>query len=261
MTADDQGAHVNHVDPVSQGGIGEFQGGVLLDHRNAFSSQCRLIDAELVGFNHPGVGRHAVAGAENNQVAETDVLHWDLLALAVPLHSGQRMDNLLQRLDGALGFTFGDITDHCIANFDSQNHHGVHCPAGNHRKSSRHAEQSNGKRHELTGKHTPFGARRRFRKFIGGEFLQSFFRGGLSQADIGGAAEHFQSQRGGGMRARGAPVAREWDVKCAAGWCEIYPAAWHQWAHGLRVGRQDLGRRWSLQQLPRLPDGFVAHTG
>ena len=68
---------------------------VLLD-RDALAGEGALLDLQRRGDDHPAVGRDAVAGIDQHDVAGHDLVGRDLRHLTVPPHLGDRLHHLAE---------------------------------------------------------------------------------------------------------------------------------------------------------------------
>ena len=92
MAAGDVGVHERHVDvrsPIATS-AGRAASVALLD-RDALAGQGALLDLQRGGDDHPAVGRHAVAGVDDDDVAGHDLVGGDLEDVAVAPHLGDRL--------------------------------------------------------------------------------------------------------------------------------------------------------------------------
>ena len=78
-------------------------GGDVLQHRGALAGEGGLLDLEGGGHEQPAVGRHAVAGLEQHDVARHQLGGVDLDGDAVAPHPGDVLQHLLQRGQARLG--------------------------------------------------------------------------------------------------------------------------------------------------------------
>ena len=106
VAAGDVGVHEGHVDAVAQRHVGSDDGlGVLLDG-HALAGQRAFLDLQRRRHDHPAVGRHAVAGIDQHDVAGHDLVGGDLDHVAVAPHLGDRLHHLAEGRCGGLGFAF-----------------------------------------------------------------------------------------------------------------------------------------------------------
>jgi hypothetical protein len=93
--------------------------------RHRLSSQCRLIDAEIPNPDHAKVGRNAVAGFKQHEVAGHNVLGGDADPLPIANGRGAGIDHPPDRLERSLGAAFLEIADDCVEQHNGQHHDGV----------------------------------------------------------------------------------------------------------------------------------------
>ena len=101
-TAGDDRACVHHVELVGQRRSGWTGPGGFLPHRQRFAGEQRLVDLEPVRGNEPGVGRHAVARFEPEQVAWHDLFGWDFADGAPAADGRADLEELLERPTGTV---------------------------------------------------------------------------------------------------------------------------------------------------------------
>ncbi len=152
-------AHVQHVDPVGQRGVGFEHAAVVLLHRHALSGQRRFIDGQPPGGQKARVRSDVAAGLELEHVPGDDVLDLDMAAPAVAQCRGETRPGAGQGGDGLLRLALGVIADRGVDQDDAQDHGRIGGAAGRHRDHCRDPQQADRQRGELLEQHLQRGAR------------------------------------------------------------------------------------------------------
>jgi len=113
-----------HVGPVGQGGIGIERIG-LLEHRQRFACQDRLIDLEFRGLQNPHIGADEIAALNQNDVAGDQFLGPHLDDLPGSADAGGDPLESPQRLHRAHGLQFHEQADAHVDHDDPTDRQGI----------------------------------------------------------------------------------------------------------------------------------------
>ncbi len=114
------GALVGHRGPLRQCRLGGDHSFGVLDHRQGFTRQRRLVDHQVRRLDQPQVGRHHLAGLEKDDISWHQLVLGDPHGRAVPQGLDPRRAQPLQGLQGALGPVFLNEADDAVEQHDDQ---------------------------------------------------------------------------------------------------------------------------------------------
>jgi hypothetical protein len=146
------GAGVDHARAVGQRGVGRERDDVL-GHRQRLAGQRRLGDLQRGVIEHPGVGRHRVAGVEHDHVARHQLPGLDQRLGATADHPRAMHLEAAQRRQRPLGAALLERADDRVQDHHDDDHQGVAPVIERHRDRRRHAQQVDERARELARDH------------------------------------------------------------------------------------------------------------
>ncbi len=164
--AGDDGVHVNHVAAFGQNGLGVYRRG-RLGHRMRFAGQRRFGDFGRMGDEDAGVGRHAVAGFEQQNVAGNQVDGGNHGLVPGPAHPGNRRQHVAQGGQRRLGPVLLEEAEGGVDEDDDGDDHGILEVADNAGQHGGTEENDDEKTAELVDELKPGRTRRFFGQLVG----------------------------------------------------------------------------------------------
>jgi len=154
LPADHRGAGIGHVVALGERGVGGERGG-LLAHRLRFAGEQRIVGAQFMLLDEAQIGRQAIAGGKQDDIAGNQLAGVELLAMARPADRYRGRHAARQRSQRPFGLGFLPIADQCIDQHDAEDDAGVD-PFAEHRgdQPGGHQDEDQGLR-QLGGKAAP----------------------------------------------------------------------------------------------------------
>ena len=97
----------------------------LLAHGARFSGQRGFVNFKIMRGNHATIGRHAVAGAKQNDVPRHQFISGQYHGLTVAAHFCCRSEHFFQCSERLFGAVFLGEAQHCVNHHHNQNHHRI----------------------------------------------------------------------------------------------------------------------------------------
>ena len=119
----DGGVHVRHAGPVAERYVVAGDRVGRLADREALAGECGFLDLERGRDADPAVCGYLVAGLDEHDVADHELLGVDLDRLAAAAHAGDGLHHLGERLDALLGLCLLTQPDHGVEQGEPRQHH------------------------------------------------------------------------------------------------------------------------------------------
>ena len=204
-----------HVELVSQRRGGRTGPGGILPHWQRLAGEQRLIDLEPVRGNEPGVGRHAVARFEPEQVAWHDIFGRDFADRAAAADGGADLEEFLERPTGTICLELLPRSEAGIDRDYRGDDGGILGIADGQRHQCRREQQQHERVCQLTDGESPHRRRRLAGERIGAEGREATGRLGGRQPLV--AAAHAVQHIVEGQRVPGLLVKRRASFQMGCG--------------------------------------------
>ena len=139
--AGDRRVHEREADPVAEPDVVARDRRDVLEHRGALPGERRLLDLQGGRHEQPAVGRHAVAGLEEHDVARHQLGGVDLDRHAVAPHPGDVLQHLLEGRQARLRLRLLAQAEHRVEDRQADQHDRGARLAGDHLVHDRGADQ------------------------------------------------------------------------------------------------------------------------